>query len=296
MNVLYFILLGIFWGGSFLAINLSLKGFSPFLAATLRVLIAIIFCAIYIRHKKIPFPQKKYAVSAILNGTVSLGFPWVLLFWGEQFVEPALCSIINATVPIFTVIFAALILNAKEDRMSWNKWLGVIVGFIGIGVIFVPALTGRSTRSIEGLAAVIGMAIFYGIGIAWLKKISPHMRNLMALFLNCAGALMVLIPFAVVYGFINYAVTGEHLVTSLLALLYLSFFSTFIAFILFFKLVRDVGAAQASAVTYLSPIVSIILDWLFLDRWIGNHALFGALIVFLALRLVHRAGSPLPRG
>lgn len=288
MNILYFILISIFWGGSFLAINLSLHGFSPFLAATLRVFLATLFTLGYVKWKKVEFPRKTVTIQATANGLIGLGIPWALLFWGEQYVAPALCSIINSTTPIFTVIFTAIIVSSKQDRMTWNKWMGVILGFIGIAVIFGPFISGKSLQNTEGLVAVVGMALCYGISIAWLKRYSPHISSIMALFLECVGALIILIPISIVYGVTSYSLTGQSLLVPALALLYLSIFSTTIAFILFYKLLRDVGTVQATATLYMVPIVSIFLDWLILDKWIGTHALFGALIVFAALRLIHR--------
>jgi drug/metabolite transporter (DMT)-like permease len=292
MKMVYFILLALFWGGSFLAINLTLKGFSPFLAATLRVSTAIVLIFAFILWKKVKLPEKRIVIQTLLNGALGVGLPWALLFWGEQFVQPALCSIINATTPIFVVIFAAHIIRSAEDSMTWNKWLGVVLGFIGIAVIFGPYITGGQVQSIEGLVAVVGMALCYASFVAWLKRLSPHLSNSMSVFLSCTGALIVLLPITIYYGITKYFLTGAPLFIPSLAALYLGIFSTAIAFLLFFKLLKEVGTVQASAVTYLVPIVSISLDWLVLDKWIGNHALFGALIVFAALRMINK---PTPR-
>ncbi len=292
MNVALFILIAVFWGGSFLAINLSLKGFSPFLAATFRVAIAVILTFLYVTWKKTPYPKRKYVIQTILSGAVGIGIPWALLFWGEQFVSPALSSIINATAPIFTIIFAAIILRSSQDRMTWNKWLGVLLGFSGIAVIFGPFITEKSLQNIEGLAAIVGMAICYGLGIVWLKILTKHVSNLMALLLQCTGALIFLFPIALYYGLTHYWVTGENLLEASLAVLYLGIFSTTFAFIIFYKLLREIGTVQTAAVTYLIPIVSIFLDWLVLDTWIGTHSLFGALLVFASLKLINKPVSP----
>lgn len=282
-----FLLLGLFWGGSFLAINQSLKGYSPFLAATLRTAFAFALTLIYVYFRKTKFPKKKYLILGILNGVVGLGLPWAFLFWAEQFVAPAMSAILNATAPIFTAIFAAIIIGGKE-KMTWNRSLGVFLGFAGMAVIFGPAVTLGKTTDISGLMALVGMAVCYAISIAWLKKLSPHISNIVAIALECIGGLVILIPIMLIHGFMHGFLTGGDLLIPSLAIAYLGFFSTFLAYILFYKLLTEVGTMQAAAVTYITPIISILLDWLFLDKWIGNHALLGALIVFAAIRVINR--------
>lgn len=291
MNIIYFLLLGLFWGGSFLGISESIKGFSPFFAVTLRIAIAVIFSGLYLLIKKPVFPAKKYILLATFNGIVGLGIPWALLFWGEQYVTPALSSIINSTSTIFTVIFAAFMLKNTPDRITWNKTLGIIIGFIGIAVIFGPFVSAKSAKSIEGLAAILLMAVLYGFSIAFLKIFADKLSCMMILFFEAVGGLIIIVPIALIDGFNNYFVVPEFLFRSTVAILYLGIFSTSIAMLLFYKLLKNVGSIQAAAVTYIVPIVSIALDWFVLDKWIGNHALFGALIVFAALRMINRPES-----
>lgn len=291
MKTVYFILISLFWGGSFLAINISLKGFSPFLGATLRVGVAAVVTSIYIFFKKTKFPNKSLTLQAMVNGAIGVGIPWALLFWGEQFVEPALCSIINATAPIFTAIVAAIIIKTPNEKMTWSKIFGVFLGFSGIAFIFGPFISGQSVESLWGLIAVVGMAICYGTSIAWLKKLSEHIGLSAIMFLELMGALIVLIPIAVVAGIYGHSLTGESLFAPTLAILYLGIFSTTIAFILFYKLLELSGSIEAAAVTYMIPIVSILLDLIVMNKWIGSHALLGALIVFAALKLINRPGT-----
>ena len=262
MNMLYFILLSLFWGGSFLAINISLRAFAPFFAATLRILIALVFISIYIVFKKIPFAERKPTLMAIFNGFIGVGVPWALLFWGEQYIEPALCAIINATTGIYILIFTAIMIRAPEDRITWERLLGIILGVVGIAVIFVPSITDHSVNSILGLSAIIGMTICYGFSITYLKLYVDKMSNSMVLFWECMGALIVVLPLSIIYGFKGSDYSPDHLIESTIAVLYLGIFSTAIAFLLIYRLIKSEGVIKTAAIGYMIPIVSIALDWL----------------------------------
>lgn len=292
MKIIYFVLLSLIWGGSFLGINISLEGYSPFFAATLRVTVALTLSFFYIIIKKVKLPEKKMIVQAIGNGFIGVGIPWALLFWGEQFVPPALCSIINATSPIFTAIFAGLLIRSRNEPVNYYKWAGVFLGFFGIIIIFGPFISASTVENLQGLTAIVMMAVCYGFSIAWLKKISEKMSTSMAMFFGYIGALIALTPITTYYGATHYMIKDVSLLKPTIAILYLGIFSTFVSFILFYKLLKMSGSVQAAAVTYMIPIVSIILDLVVLDKWIGTHALLGAAFVFGAIRLIHKQPTP----
>jgi drug/metabolite transporter (DMT)-like permease len=230
----------------------------------------------------------------IIIGSIGLGLGWLLLFSGQKFVAPALASILNATTPLFATIFSSVILRKTSDRLTSYKCLGVVIGFSGIVVIFAPGILNGSELNVPAMLAILGTSACYGTSITWLKKLSAHISNIMVLFLQCMGGLLLLIPITIIDGIKNSFFTGEEFLTSTLAILYLSLFSTAIAIILFMKLIRDVGSIQAAAVTYLVPIVAILLDLFILKRWVGPHALLGILIVLSGIRLIHKPSAITP--
>lgn len=285
MVLTYFILVCIFWGGSYFAINISLTGFSPFLAAAIRVAIAALLSLAYMKTRGRHL-QIGHLAPVIINGAIGVGIPWALLFWGEQHVQPALASIIIATSPLFTLLFIGPIAGRDSEPITRGKKLGIVLGMVGIAVIFMPSIS--RPEGALGIIAIIGTAICYGISVAWLKKLAPHVDNASMLFLECIGALSVLVPISLAHGFSAYFLTGEPLLKPLAAIFYLGICSTFIAFILFYKLVRAMGGTGAATTTYLVPIVSIIIDGVVSKKWIGFHEAIGAIIIFIALGFVHK--------
>ena len=129
MNIIRFILLVLFWGGSFFGIGIAVRHLPPFFAAFVRVFICFLIMLTYLLAKERKIERPKVWLQSMGTGFFSMGISWVFLFWGEQHVTPAMAAILNGTVPIFATIFMPLI--TPQERPGWNKWAGVFVGFAG---------------------------------------------------------------------------------------------------------------------------------------------------------------------
>jgi drug/metabolite transporter (DMT)-like permease len=294
-HILFFAFIALFWGGSFLAIRVSVEAFPPFAAAAMRVSIATFIMLVLMVYRKGDRVPRKIRLSMLANGLFTLGFPWALLFWGEQYVAPAMAGIINATTPLFTVLIATLVV--KHEKARWNKWIGVTLGFFGVLIIFVPKITAGAGSDLKGMLAILGMAVSYGVGIVWLKSLAHRIAPANAFFYQGVGALIFLIPLSLIMernALMN--VPWGHSM-GWVSILYLGVFSTALAQLMFFVIIRDLGSVTASAITYIPPVIAVVLDRLVFGTFISTNAMIGAAVVLVGVRLVHmRIGKkkPLP--
>lgn len=283
--VIYFTLTTLFWGGSFLGIRYAIEGFAPNVAAFLRVFTGFVFLLIVFLFQKRKKLKHKLWLQAMGIGVFSMGIPWVLLFWGEKHVAPALAAVINSAVPLFVTIFSPIV--TPEDKLSPNKWIGVSIGFIGVWVIFHPQVTmGQWTNYIQGMLAIVFMAVSYAIGILWTRRISTQMANDINLFYQLIGGGLFLLTMSFV-GEGTFVLPG-FTINSIYAILYLGILSTALALLMFYQIIKKVGSIQASAVTYLIPLVAIILDLIFLDKSLQLNQALGACLILGALLLINR--------
>lgn len=289
-HILFFSLTALFWGGSFLAIRESVEAFPPFVAAAMRVSIATFIMLVLMLYRNGPRVPYRIRLSMFANGLFTLGFPWALLFWGEQYVAPAMAGIINATTPLFTVVIATLVI--KHERAAWNKWLGVILGFLGVLVIFSPKIATGANSDLKGMLAILCMAVSYGVGIVWLKTLAHRVAPFNAFFYQGLGALTFLVPLSLLteWNALVNAPWGTQ--TGWIAILYLGIFSTALAQLMFFVIIRDLGAVVASAITYIPPVVAVILDRIVYGHFVDVYAIVGAAVILVGVRLVHlRVGT-----
>lgn len=295
-HILFFALIALFWGGSFLAVKYSIGTYPPFAAAAMRVGSATLIMFILMMYQRNSRADCHMKLTLMGIGFFWLGLPWALLFWGQQYIEPAMAGIINATTPLFTVVIAALIV--KHEKAHWNKLLGVILGFAGVTIIFGPEVLAGETNELQGMLAILGMAVSYAIGIVWLKSLAHRIKPATAFFYQGVGALILLIPLSLITEWHVLVSTDWFNASGVISVIYLGIFSTALAQLMFFVIVRDLGSVTASAVTYLPPVIAVILDRIVFGTFISINAMIGAAVVLVGVRLVHmrfgKKKKPLP--
>lgn len=282
--IIYFSLTTLFWGASFIGIHYAIQGFTTNFAVFLRVFVAVLFLfpILLLRKQNL---KSRYWLQGLGIGLFGVAIPWMLLFWGEKHVAPALAAVLNSTVPIFVTILTPFI--TPKDKNTWRKWAGVLVGFFGVGLIFYPEiLVGELNHYILGLVAILIMAVSYAISILWTRKLGDQMASTSLLYYQLIGAGLFLIAVNAFAGspFVLPALSYKAVV----AVVYLGIFSTALAFLMFIKMIKGVGSVQASAVTYMMPLVSILLDLIFLGKTLQINQAVGACFILGAIFLINR--------
>ncbi len=287
-----FILLALFWGGSFVFIKEVIEVVPSFSAAFYRVFFAFIFLSlIYAKKFKWPKDLKSSELALLIFGSLcSVGIPFSLLFWGEQYITGGMAGVLNGTVPLWTLIIGVAFFPGMV-RFTKIKLLGVFVGAIGIICIFYPKLNySGEGHELWGLLAIIFMSGFYAIGInlnnkiIFLKdKISNETNLILQQFFSMIYLFFVALFFDGVPTFnffSNLSATA--------GIFYLSFLSTAIAFMIFMKLIKDIGPVRASSVTFFVPIVALSLDIAINHNVPMNIQLIGTVVILVSLIFIKK--------
>jgi uncharacterized membrane protein len=152
-KIVWLILCGI-WGSTWLFIKIGLEDLPPLSFAALRFVIAaaILWAIVAVRRFDLPRAKRDWLMLAgtgVLAFTVNYG----LVFWGEQFISSGLAALLQATIPAFGLLLAHLHLPA--ERMTLPKVLGVLLGVIGVGVIFSNQLSVAGPQALAGCVALV---------------------------------------------------------------------------------------------------------------------------------------------
>lgn len=278
-----FILLGAIWSASFLWIKIALDEVGPLTLVAYRVLFGLLTGLAVALIWRVPLPRSAATWKVFgLLGLINIAIPFFLITWGEQSIDSAVASILNATVPIFTVILAHFF--TSDDRMTTPKVLGVLVGFIGVAILFSEDLHAGVNVSLLGQAAVVVASFSYAVSYIYARLNTQNVRGEIrgALPLVSATAVMwVLAPVA------ESPLKIPSLPITWIGLLWLGVLGSGLALIMQYYLVHEIGPTRATLVTYIFPLGGVLLGVIFLNEHLSWQLIAGAVLIISSIAVVN---------
>src|SRR5215211_1804461 len=158
-RLVWLVLCGI-WGSTWLFIKLGLEDLPPLTFAGIRFVIAcaIILSIIRIRGMRLPRARADWILLAV-TGILSFSLNYGLVFWGEQHISSGLAAVLQSTMPAFGLVFAHF--HLPGERMTWVKIAGVVLGVLGVAVVFSNQLAISGRQALFGCVALV-MSAFFG--------------------------------------------------------------------------------------------------------------------------------------
>lgn len=250
--VLALLALYLIWGSTYLAMRFAIEGFPPFMMAGIRFVIAGGLFMLFLRLRGAPWPTPAQWRSAFLVGGLLLLGGNGAVAYAEQWIGSGVAALAIATVPLWTVLFSEL----WGQRSSRHEWLGILIGFAGVGLLGFGA---DMRASAGGALALLFAAASWAFGSVWSKRLTmpPGLMSSAAQMLG-GGLLLMIASFAL----------GERLLAppspkALAALAYLIVFGSFVAFTAYQFLFHRVRPALATSYAYVNPVVALALGaWL----------------------------------
>lgn len=283
-DILAFIALSLAWGSSFLWIKIALEELGPLTLVAFRLLFGILGLLIvyFISRPELP-KGKKIWQALVLLGFINTAIPFFLITWGEIHIDSGLASILNGSLPLFTTVIAHFALD--DDKMTRNRTIALIIGFIGVFVLLSRDLTGDIKSSLLGQGAVLLAVIFYAFSVVYArsktKGVSPIVQALAPIIV--ADAFIWIPAFA-----FESPITLPTLSITWVAILWLGLIGSCIAYLLYFYLIHSIGPTRTSMITYTFPVIGVFLGAVFLKELIDITMLFGGALVLVSIILVNK--------
>jgi drug/metabolite transporter (DMT)-like permease len=279
-----FSLLGLVWGSSFLWIKVAVQEVGPATLVGFRLLIGILGLAAVVAFRRPTFPRDRRTLIVLgIVGITNTALPFILISWGEQYIDSAIASILNGTVPLFTIVIAHLFLH--DDRITPARVVGLLTGFLGVVVLmsrdFGPGTVGGN---VLGQAAVLAAALSYAGSSVIARRNLRQVDSVVQAFLPLISADTL----AWVTAFASESpLQIPRLPITWLALAWLGLLGSCLAYLLYFHLLHSVGPTRATMVTYVFPVVGVILGVVFLNELADWHLVVGAMLVALGIAVVN---------
>jgi len=283
-DILWLLVLGALWGSSFLFIKITVAEVPPvtLVIGRLGLGTAIMWVMLLATRQAIPRCLRLWGAFAVM-GLLSGAVPWMLTAWGQQYISSGLTSLLQATMPIFTVILALFL--AEDERLTPFGILGIVVGFIGVGLLLLPELRQGFQVSLMGQLAIIGSSISYAAAAILARKWLRGQPPLLSTTGQLTTGLVLMLPIGLLSGRPFYGIPSLPAMASWLALTVLC---TVLAYIIYYKLIEWTSATFVSTVTYIIPIFGLGLGALVLGETVTAKLLLSLGLILLGILLIRK--------
>lgn len=270
--------LGCVWGSSFILMQLGLQGVNSIQLGSLRILFAALFLMIvgFKQIAKIPLYKWKYIALTSVFGTF---VPAYLFAIALSKIDGSVSAILNSLTPLNTLLVGLFFFGLDVQR---RQIFGVIIGFIGCVLLVLFGDGENTTENYYYAILIVITSIFYGINVNLIKK---YLSDLKPLAISTGNFVVMFVPALLVLYFSGFfdIVHQEKVQTSLGFIVVLGIVGTGFSNILFFKLIQLSSPVFASSVTYIIPVVAIMLGYLFMNETLSIVQVIGALVVLVGV-------------
>ena len=270
-------LLAALWGASFLFMRIAAPEFGPVPLIEFRVLIGALFLTPVLALRNGLQGLAPHAMPLFIVGLTNSVLPTCLVAFATLSITAGFTSVLSATSPFFAAIVAYVWL---KERLFFPRIVGLVIGFSGVVVLVWGKVSFKTGGAGLAVVAMLAAALLYGISANYMRKHLPAMNSLATATGSQIGSAIFLLPFSL-WSLPDVLPS----VAAWTAAVSLGILSTGIAYILYFRLVSNLGATRAIAVTFLSPVFGMLWGMLVLDELITLNMLAGTAIILAGTAL-----------
>ena len=281
-RVVWLILCGI-WGSTWLFIKLGLADLPPLTFAGIRFVCASLILTLLILARGVRWPRKRnqWIVIAVV-GLLQFSLNYGLVFWGEQRISSGLAAVLQSTFPAFGLVIAHFYL--PNERLTAKKVIGVLLGFVGVAVIFSDQLTIAGKGALLGSIALVMSAFFGSYGNVLVKAYGTQIDP----FVLAAGQMVCGFPPLLALGI---ATEGNPFrlhwtPVAVLSLAYLVVVGSVIAFTLYYWLVRHMDVTNTMLIGLVTPVVAVVLGMIVLHEQLNWRLFAGAACIISGIGMI----------
>ena len=282
----------VFWGSTYLAIRLAVEHIPPILMAGLRFSIAglvLLFVAALIGRSVRVTRGQLLRLGVI--GFLLLSFSNAVLSWAELYVPTGLAAVLVSIVPIWFLLIEQFVLPSG-DRITRTAIAGVVLGAIGVLVLFWPRVTAAGELGwlqLGASASLIGSSFTWAFGSVLARRWRLRVDPLIASGWQMSLAGLINVTAGVLLGQ-HHRATWEW--NGVGAMLYLVVFGSWVGYSAYVWLLRHVPTSKVATYAYVNPVVAVFLGWIVLGERVDGFLIGGAAVILPAVALVTLSETP----
>ena len=280
--IVVWLVLCLIWGSTWLFIKLGLADLPPISFCGIRFVIAaaILSCVVIVRRIEWPRTRRDWLL-ILVTGVLSFTINYGTVFWGEERTSSGLAAILQAIIPVFGLVIAHY--HLPNERITWAKLSGVLLGIAGVALIFSDQLHGEGPQALAGSIAIVIGAFCVAYSNVLVKvyggKLDPAV--LAAGQMTCG-----LVPLLI----IGYWREGNPLkfhwtTLAVVSLCYLALVGSCAAFLLYYWLVQHMDVTKTMLISLVTPVIAVTLGMLWLNERLRWRIAVGALGIMAGIGL-----------
>lgn len=276
-------ILCLIWGSTWIAIKFGLDDAPPFWLASFRFLLAalILFIANRFQGSRYPSNPRELARLAI-PGIFMFGLSYLFVYWSEVHIDSALTSVLFASFPFFVAAFSVMMI--PEERLGKIGWIGLVIGFSGIILIFYESLA-EASFVLAGSVLAIGGAASSAFGTVYIRAKLRKYDISMAISLQMTIGAVIITLAAFIFEPIG---TFNFTAKSVCSVLYLALVGTVGAFLGYYWLLKRIKTIHVSLIAFITPILAILIGNLLRGEILGTYATIGTVLILGGILLIFK--------
>ncbi len=283
MKIFVWLLLCLIWGTTWIFIKIGLQDLPPITFAVARFLLAVILLLPIIAIWKLPLPKTSREWRLIaLTGFLQFSINYSLVFWSEVYISSGLAAVLQAMITVFGLILAWIFL--PSEKITKLKVFAVIVGIIGVAVIFIDQLKVDNIMAFAGSVGIVvgAYAAAQASILIKAKGSSLHPASLVFAQMICG------LPPIIIYALIaeGNPLTFNWTWRAVLCVAYLTVAGTIAAFWLYYWLLSRIESTKAMMISLVTPLIAVVIGAIVLDETLPPQTLFGGLLILVSIGLI----------
>lgn len=276
--ILLYILICLIWGTTWLVTRLGLNSLTPLFSAGIRFIVATITILFFMKFQSLKLNTDKLSIRLyIFMGLFAYAIPFALIYWGQMYVASGLAAVIFAIFPFFIALFNKIFF--PKEKIGLMKFLAMILGFIGIIIIFMDEI-GFYNISFWGMFVILIACSIQAILAVVIKKFGEHINplsiNLIPMFI--AGVLLIITSL-----FLEDISKNIFDFNGIFSILYLGIIGSVVVFTAYYWLIKKINLIILSLTAFIEPVIALFVGWLLNEEVLKQNQLVGVVLVLFGV-------------
>jgi drug/metabolite transporter (DMT)-like permease len=274
----------VIWGSSFLFIRVAVEHMPPSAVVFGRTVLGAAFLVPLAARRRTLRGLRRVIVPVAVVAVLDMAAPTFLTAWGERHVSSSVAGILTATDPLFTALLALWLIRSEvPDR---RRLVGLAIGFVGVVALLGIDFRGNALELLGAGAVLLSALGYAGAALLYRRWLADEPALMVTALMTVLSGAAFLAPAALDL--------PRHVppASSIIALVTLGIVNTGIAYWLFYLLIDEAGAATASVITYVMPVVALFLGVGLLGEKLTVGAIAGLILIAFGAWLATRRRHP----